>query len=343
MERLGVDTMEIARLKGHNEAKMRARMPHVHKLAASERELGLLARPWVRKSDSQIILGRDRVGARLVNGHTHVEVELVECDDTELARIRAAENAHRRHDPGEQSRALSELLAAYEQQASEELELEPPRPKHDPRNGPPRPPKTAKGIARERAAKDLGIKPESVRRAESRGKAKLAEADKPKADKIPTFGRPVDDAWMAGVELADELIGDAYNKLRAALASLGRLNSSKTPYPSAALQRLYDNVQGQLNSIKEARPVSVCPYCKLVPEVRSHCPACMTSGFITERARKTIPPELADTDTLRVAYSGRYVPITQFASQGDLMPLDAMDVEPEAMGEAGLGFDVEDL
>lgn len=267
MERLGTDYVIIKDLNGYDEVEARTAMARVATRAESVKELGLLHLPIVRIRDRKIVSGFDRLASCVMAGMEKAQVMLIECDDTELERIRFSENAHRRHYPGEQSDLMVKLTKAYEE-AEKELEFEDPPPPEERPNGGRQ--KTPKGRAREKVAKEMGIKPDSVRRQQTRVKQREEEKQE-RRDKLPMFGRKVDDSWLAGVELALVHVTEAHNKVKAALVAITKLSHSGTPYPNSALQKMYENLQTTANYLKDCKPVGMCPFCKHVPEVRAHC------------------------------------------------------------------------
>lgn len=339
MERLGTERVMIRDLVGYQEIKKRMEQPHIERRAESVRELGLLHRPIARKRDSRLICGFDRCASLLKAGIDDVEVEWVECDDDEFERIRVTENVHRRHEPGEATRAIKKLSKVFEAQISKDEPAEDvrlPIARHEVRERGRGRPKTVKGKANDKIADVLGIKPESVRRSQERAAAKERQQLAARS-KFPTFGRKVDDRWLAGTELAKTYIEEAHNKLKAAMSAITKLKNAKTPYPDGSIQKLYDRIEECSNFVKDRVPVSMCPYCKRIPEITSNCSACLTSGFIQRKQKSVVPEELWRGDDQLVSWNGAFVPATNFKAEevADPPTLEELQQElAEAFDEA---------
>jgi hypothetical protein len=208
----------------------RMKRPHVVELAKSIRELGdePIHAPTVTAKGSKLVAGRDRMAALLLNESEDCWVRLVEGSKQELADLEVDENLHRRHDDRDDLIARRVAKVAGEVEAAGQLP--------DAVYGNPGRPKTARGAARERVARELGTTPDAIRAAEHRATAKKSEVSpaaiegKPLVPPVEIWGLPIPEA-MPGYEFAEIVnvqreIDAADKALRAAQAALTKLGES---------------------------------------------------------------------------------------------------------------------
>jgi len=135
--------------------------------------------------------------------------------------------------------------------------------------------------------------------------------EKPKGPPIKTLGIDVPADVMAAAEKEQALV-DKMDRL------LSELKRTYTEYEAARGDRkglktgqhhtsaLRDSLQA-MNTIRGQRPASVCPYCKLLPEIRKTCASCRTAGFVgefdLERAAKEL---LIEGDEAGVWVNGKW-------------------------------------
>jgi hypothetical protein len=128
---------------------------------------------------------------------------------------------------------------------------------------------------------------------------------------IRTLGLDVPADVMAAAEKEQALV-DKMDRL------LSELKRTYTEYEAARGDRkglktgqhhtsaLRDSLQA-MNTIRGQRPASVCPYCKLLPEIRKTCASCRTAGFVgefdLERAAKEL---LIEGDEAGVWVNGKW-------------------------------------
>jgi ParB-like chromosome segregation protein Spo0J len=312
MERFGQREMRISSLRLPGDMRQRMTQPHIRDRADSIAQVGLIHPPMVRKSTREIIAGRDRIAAHLLLERESVTVDLVECTDEEAAVLEAHENIERRHDPVEQRRLTLELVQRFTEQLATE---NPEKPKKGRRGRT----KTLQGQARELVAKERGVTPDAVRKAEERA-AKRQGADRREGaapDSSPAAAKPTIETWglepesdfLAGAAAQQRYIDDAAGKLQAAKTSLTQLGNSGLGYPNVKLQHIRKLLDEASTAIRQGRPVALCPWCKGTVDAKQACGGCGGSALMLKSQELGVPPELTDKADLRIVVGGRIVPM----------------------------------
>ncbi len=147
----------------------------------------------------------------------------------------------------------------------------------------------------------------------------LAAPDPPKDPPVKTFGLQIPPQILVRIEKEQGLI-DKIGKL---------LAEAKRTYTDLESLRGIERFEGnkhigssfraainELNALKLTRPHSVCPYCKLVPEVMKACASCRTHGYVSEMGLKDVHPVyLQEGDLAIVAAGGKEVPLSHFSTE----------------------------
>ncbi len=315
MEVLGFRTIAISKIRLPGGFEKRLKTDRVKGLAKSIVDHGLLHEPIVRKSDWKLVVGADRVAAHYVRGRQTITVKLVECSDTELEILQREENLMRRHDPEEQRRLTTELVAFYEKELFERS-LEDPTVLKAVR-GSYHSPYTA---AVTKVAKLTGVNPESVKRTMKRQKKRSG----PRPIPIRTFGMVLEPKFLEQVRTAHDWLSEADTQLQAAQKALTKLESSGVPFPAALLKRLHAEVHQVCAEVRSSRPDMLCPYCRGIDELQDQCDYCFRFGFITAAQSKQVPVELLDEDNPKVMVRGVLRDIGDFVA-----PEPKLEVEGE--------------
>lgn len=306
--------------------------PEVAERAESIDKLGMIHEPVVRSPSMKLIAGRRRVASLVRLGREVATVKLVECTDEEALEIEYQENLQRRRYTDEEERALRAKRIA-ELKALEARETKGPAPRHPPaeRSKPGRT-KSSHGKAREKVAKERGVKPGSIRQQEYRERKRAAETvPTPEAElrqlaaPVKTLGFELDQAYIAGVSAVQVLMREAGARLRQAQASLTQLRNGELGYPEARLDRLREALKSLTAEIAAAVPTSLCPFCKGLPGVQEDCQACMGAGWITAGQMAGVPPELLREDEPMVMVQGVMHYASEYMGEDD----GALELEDE--------------
>ena len=162
------------------------------------------------------------------------------------------------------------------------------------------------------AAADGGkeVAKEIVKRLEGK-----AEKEEPP---IRTFGLPIPPAIAA--KLAKEI--GLIEKLSGLLSEMKRTyseleafrgveNFGKGKHASSSFR----TAMNELNQLRTTKPASVCPYCKMVPEIIKTCAACRGAGYVDELGMKNVHPIfLRDGDDAVVTHNGKETPLSRFST-----------------------------
>jgi ParB-like chromosome segregation protein Spo0J len=262
----GVKMVAISAIK-YEMPDIRRRMtqPAVIELAESRKRLRI--HPPVVGEDMQLIAGRDRLAADLLNKTKRIEVRIVEATPEERLDLEIDENLHRRPVDRDAliarrvNRVTAELVSPQE-----DTEPTPQLPDNlstnSPKRKPGRPPTV--GPARAKVAAELGTTPEAVRKAEARAAAALEPAPEP----------------LTGPALAlaevQEAIDGADKAMRACQGALSRLDGLH--FEPALRQRLLLAAHALAVDIRTARPEAVCCSCE---GTGAFCEACDSIGLQT--------------------------------------------------------------
>ena len=332
MNVLGFKTVAIAKLSLPGDFKSRVEAERITERLESVERYGILSEPMVRKSDYRVIYGRDRVACCVRLGKTEVLVKLVECSDEEAYELELLENTQRRHDFDEQRLGFERLVDFHESRVRKEVsEGQTPAPSNIRGTGGRH--KSPRGIARERVAKELGIKPSSVKRKEARVKAalsteKLDGTDRKPKPQIELIGMEVEDEFSRQTEKIAALIGSCAGHLNNGLSSISQIDSGKLPFPAVILQKLYDEIRAVASLVRAHKPVTLCPFCKGLPSLQEACTACLGAGWLGQEKAKHVPAELwVPGDRSVVVYKGRYELVS--ALLGDLREGKQLDAVQE--------------
>jgi hypothetical protein len=306
----------------------RQAQPHVKALAADIAELGEepIHAPVFRDETGKIISGRDRMAALLLNGAKRCWIRWASCTDEEAQDLEASENLYRRND----DRAA--LIAKRVGQVADSIAAAITQPgtlSHVTNS--------VKAIARKRVAKEAGITPAAVRKAEQR---EAAKSSKKNAIDVPSPGRAGGDptteaarggeaaitpeppdmiamhgvsapaAWLAEVANTVVALGEADKLLRQAQAAVKRIKDGN--YPGAVYQRLYAHIHAAAADVRYATPVAVCVYCRDPgggAGRRAECNGCGKTGFLLAEQLTCVPRELLEPDAKPVTRAASAVAV----------------------------------
>lgn len=286
MDSLGFKTVKLAKLKLPGDVKKRTKEQRVKDMAETlkDEDIGLIEKPKVRKKDMLLVTGRDRIAAHMVAGKEVIEVELINCTDEVADKIDKISNAHRRHDRKEQERLMVELVDIYEKdEAGKPVARD---------RGPGRP-ETPRGKARKKVAKQMGVRPESVRMAEHRNKKRKQKQQAQKAKPpVATLGMPLGEEFLAECASVQRYIDEANGKLVVAQSTIQQLLNAELPVPTSELERLKGDVHDLASHLRNLRPESLCPYCKGIEGYQEHCTACVTRGWVHSLEMQNVPADL---------------------------------------------------
>ncbi len=290
IERHGPKTIKIEKLKLPGDIKQRQASKHVQDLAKSMDITGgaPLNPPTVDKETFRVVTGCDRIAALLLLGAKTVTVELVSGEPIDLARATIAENLYRRQE--DRDRLIKELVDLETPRNIGQVARKSPEPAKDgSKRG--RPPGERKAAIK-KIAEEKGLSEDAVRRADNRVREEEKKAAEPAQPEIivpplpaiRTLGLDVPADVMAAAEKEQALV-DKMDRL------LAELNRTYTAYQDARGERVgLKTGQRHASALKSAfdafstirgqRPASICPHCKLWPELRKTCACCRTFGFI---------------------------------------------------------------
>lgn len=311
MKWLGYRQFAVARLKLPGDIRARMEKPHVIELAADIRELGgdPMNAP-VFRDNGDLVAGRDRMAATLLNKAKKVWAHVAQCTDQEAADLEVSENLYRR------PHNRDELIAKRVRKVAETIET-------TRRAGGTNVPasQTVKAEARKKVARETGITPAAVRKAEQRAadfqkktgagtEAGEAPTPAPVATcPVETYGVEVAPHFSEHVTDVIEIIDEADHLLRRVQAMVTKLASQR--FPVSLYQRLKEDCHRAAHVVRMARPFAVCPWCKdtrVADEREEDCSACEGRGFIVQEQADNVPKELRKSGV--VARDGRFVPAT---------------------------------
>lgn len=311
MNFLSVKRIALRRLRLPGSFRPKLREPGVVLLSKHIDEKGLFLPVLVRKSDGRVLDGFDRVAAHFVLKREDIWCLLCECTDEEAALIEMEVNVARRHDPARAAKTLEAIdsIAAT---------IEPPKVKTPGR------PLSKRGVARKKVADALGVSVHAVKSAEYREKRKRGE--KREVRPIKTLGMTLPETLLKNSHDLGSLFDEAAIRAQQALACLTEVESRGLPYSPSRLQRLRRELQEMAGVIRNARPDSVCPYCRAIPAICAGCQACRGAGMLTVNEMANIPAALLDEQVPKVMVGG------QLKSVWDFLPPPQPQEEADVFG-----------
>lgn len=300
----------------------------------------ILQPPAIRKADSSVIFGGDRLAAQHLRGAQQAEVWVVDCTEDEAEEMRLVENLHRRAENKDHLKTA--LLRLAERRVAARLASEQQLPPTAGDNAAPRKPgrpKTEKGIAREEAAVAAGTTPEAIRKAEQRSEAATCGDVHPGADVFHPEGHAPPVAPPPGADIAEKL--DAIDRLL--VQATGLVTKLAKEHPELVerfqVQGLKFALQREVApGFRAMRPFRICAYCKEVPSELPLCGACKGSGWMTADQLRDIPVELlVGGERAGIFMDGKFVTLAQLAAAAErkAKKAPAKKVDVRLVDEAG--------
>jgi len=335
MRWLATVRLEISRMRLPGDMGMRRAAEHVQQLAKNVSTMGVLNAPIVRAGTYQLISGHDRIAACLVAGIAALDCRVVDATDEEVERMALSENLFRRHD--DQKALRSRMVELEAKRIDEDRDAA-----NYPDNVPeikrrPGRPKTTVVEARETVAVGAGVKPDTLRKADSRARAKEAAqaaapadvpAEEPNEPCVATFGRNDRGARLLLEAAADiqAQVDEAARAVAAAVNPLRALVKHKAPVAALPMQAIFEAARQLANDIRALKPTSFCPFCKAIEQVRPDCTFCKGDGVVREEALRHVAPELlaAGPDAI-VLHRGRHVKVSSLSNENPATEIEDAD------------------
>lgn len=322
---LGVKKIKLDTIVLPGGFSKRKKEQHVADLAESIKRGGVISLPVVDAKTRRLVAGGDRLAALQLLKVAQHEVRMVSGTANELEAITIEENLWRRRgdDYDGMTRRLIELAVIDNRELPVKVAGKSAPPEPDPVK--PGRPKTERGAAREEVAAKLGKTPEAIRQADKRARQKEAAAEEAKvpeerrlAEKPPvvTYGVPLDVGLAKAIVAAQEAIDTADSHLRRAQGAITTLsNQGSLGGPLAS--RMQAEVHRAADAVRRERPDSICPCCKLIPELKLKCTFCGGVGVISDDKLATVDPKLLLGGDKAVVLDGRgrFVPYSREAGK----------------------------
>lgn len=282
----------------------------IDELAKSIETNGLLHLPVVRKKDSEVVSGIDRLAAMKKLGRDRVEVRLCEATDDEVKLARIAENIHRRtiaHD--DRKKQLAEYVDIVEKSVTQSVIIG--QPVQELRTASTRKqgrPSTTRGDAIKKVAEQTGLNERTVRRAVEEREREEEQKEEPTKAPVDMLGFDIEfpaehsamiAAIVEAVDTAAQLVSRAQAAITAVENQIAVSKEFKRRVDTAGMKQRLASAGA---FVRQERPESVCPYCKLTDQMEN-CAGCRGSGYLIKTQTKDLPKELLATG----AKAGIYV------------------------------------
>ncbi|HXJ32244.1 MAG TPA: ParB/RepB/Spo0J family partition protein [Gemmatimonadales bacterium] len=355
MKWLGYQQKSVKSLHLPGEIGKRQKQQHVIDLAADIRELGEepINAPVFDKA-GQIIAGRDRMAALLINKAKRVWIRVADATDQERADLEVSENLYRRVDNRDEMIARR-VHRVVEKVAAEKAAIGSRRAEAVTRQD--------VVAARKAVARQLNTTPKAIKSAEQRAAAKakdipsgsaahpaatdevnhteaarggeaavtLAPPDPPCP--VDAFGIETSPAFRSRMSEIQGVLEVVNHHLVRAQTELAKLKGAPD-FNGAVWQRLKAELHSTAYNARAAKPALVCPYCR-DPEgtamLRDNCNGCGGRGYLVEEQRASVPRELLTRGAkpVTVATSRRKATITLL--DGDNNPIDVTKEDPPSL------------
>lgn len=165
--------------------------------------------------------------------------------------------------------------------------------------------------AKKRLAKELGM---PMRRLEREAEAMREQQRDLGAQiiHIETLGVDLTQKDKIAIASVAHAVDEAHAALQRSVAVVRTLlNSPVLPVHRERLEPVYDLLRSLMRNVAGYRPTTVCPACKMIPEVQTECVLCLMSGYLTKNQEGQIRPELLDAARPVVLFRGSLVPIEE--------------------------------
>lgn len=309
------------------EVKRRQVQQHVKDLAEDIREHGgePIHAPTVREGTKELLCGRDRFAASVLNGVKKLWVHVVDCTDAEAKELELAENIYRRAD----NRA--ELIASLVKLREQHLRAADDARRAAGETVSAAPQDSPRARARKEVAKAAGITTSTVRSHEAHAsepvevtQAQMSQGREITGSETASIELPA--GFQAfGLEVSHEMRdridstlvhlrdseGDAKHVLRG-LAEMEKLGGYTIS--AAHIQAIRERATALGHAIREAMPAGLCWYCKALPQLVANCNGCGGTGVVGRHAGDHVPEELKRIDVVHVAVNGEMVPLAAVAA-----------------------------
>lgn len=352
MKWLGYVRKSVKSLHLPGEIGKRQKQRHVIDLAADIRELGdePINAPVFDKA-GQIIAGRDRMAALLLNKAKRCWIRVADATEQERSDLEVSENLYRRVDNRDEMIARR-VHRMVEKVAAKKAATASPRGEAVTRQD--------IAQARKTVARQLNTTPKAIKSAEERERSRAkdkgeiagsspaltGDGERGESGKLsPAFLTPVDPPCPVdtfGVEASpafrmrmSEMQGvlEVINRhLINAQTELAKLKAME--FPGALWQRLKADIHGAAYNVRAAKPALVCLYCR-DPDgtslLRDHCNGCSKLGYLTEEQRAMVPRELMTKGAAPVTGAPAKRKATLSVLDGDGNPIDVTKEDPPSL------------
>ncbi len=300
---------------------------HIGQLSERMKHRGQIVPLLVR--DTSVLDGVDRVAAALRAGIEMLWANVITCTDLEAEIIMREAQMHRRHDPAEQRRLADELIPRYAQEIAE-TRIDPEKPNQPPKQGVQKRKRSRgrkKGVRSEaisRVAAELGVSAEALLKSDYRRRKKGELPDPPFA--LKDLGMDLPPEFKAQASEAGKQMERAARYVAMAVACMTEVTKlGANAFPSARLQRLHQDASDLSASIRNAKPVSVCPCCKALVKLRPGCAGCSGSAIMLANQQSAVPKELLDELNPLVLAGGKFHSVWDFIDQDEKPEGDDLD------------------
>lgn len=178
---------------------------------------------------------------------------------------------------------------------------------------------TVQGVARRRAAEELGVPESEIRWAEWR-----EESTRVKKHLRNPSGIPLTEEFLRDTSEVFDLTRRLVRDIATAKAMLTKCQSNQMIHKQrfALLQEQLERVS---TMAKLLTPSMLCPWCKGIGGIQEHCGACLATGYIVASQVAGVPASLAASHTVMVG--GKEEPISKHG-----VLLAARSAPPDAWG-----------
>jgi hypothetical protein len=160
---------------------------------------------------------------------------------------------------------------------------------------------SVKRLAEVKLAEERGLSVEWVQECVYKAKRRAAEVEAKEAKEagqhksgIEVYGLALEDGFLEGVNRQCFLVDGMIELLSSVVIHARKLEREKT-FPRTDSTRLLDAVAKAFEMAEEARPRSLCPYCKGIGGLQEKCEKCYTTGIATRRMMRGVDLRLQET------------------------------------------------
>jgi hypothetical protein len=307
--------LDLAELQLPSGWKSRLKPENVNAIAEGLRA-GQVTPPIAVDGGRNVLWGFHRIAAHIKAGINELRADVLVFDDErEQEAAVISENLRRLHLPAAEISALTKRLVDLAENSANDADRDFGDTVPEPIGPTAHRPKTSRGEARAKVAKDLGEKPETIKKRDQRAQKAQQPKDEP-ASPVDLHGLSLPAGHLSIIDTVAQALRDIDAATQTILARITRLANELAGTGEDKrlnLQELRWHVAEAGKHVRARVPADLCPYCKGVTRELRNCAACQGSGYVTRDQLGDVPEELRGWDEPAIYVAGKLRKVRELA------------------------------